>query len=640
MLRQIRRSLKERLSDWRELILPGTLIIGLVCLVRLSGLLQTQEWMAWDAFSRQCPQQTQPPRIAIISVDEADYQATGGFPISDQVLAQTLTTLQQYQPRVIGLDIFRDLPVGAGQDRLHQVMQSMPNLVAVEVTLNQESSLNIAPPAGMPPDQVGFADLIGDGDGKLRRVILAARDWEGNLKYSLALQLARQYLQGEDISFSHGERSTDLIRFGQFTLPRFRPNSGGYIRADANGNQMLMHFCMLQKPYEIMSLRDLLAEEVEADQLRNRIVIIGNIANSVKDSFITSAVHTTLYTQRISGPPTPTQLIYGVEIHAHATKQILSSVLDRPCMLVTWPELWEYLWIISWGLIGMTISVVLQSPWKSVVSLAIATLCLLGIGYGALNANWWIPVVPTALALCGAGLVTAFFDRDMRFELEQRRITVERTYAAVHNGPLQHLAAILRSLGEQEISPKQMRQQLQALNAEMRSIFEHMMRQGTTARGDILYLADNTVLDLQHPLADLLYQVYDHTLAQPLSGFASVQTYIPPNFECVNQSYFSPDQKRDLCLFLQEALLNIGKHAIGATRIDVICIAEPHYYRLQIVDNGQGFTIIPEPIGQGTRQAVALAQRLSGQFQRRLYPPQGILCELTWPKSRRFRRRG
>ncbi|MEM8806678.1 MAG: CHASE2 domain-containing protein [Cyanobacteria bacterium P01_G01_bin.38] len=628
---------RERL--WRELILPGTLIIGLVCLVRLIGLLQTQEWMALDAFSRQCPVQEHPQRITLVTIDESDYEANGGFPISDQVMAQALAKLQAYQPRVVGLDIFRNLPTGAGQAELRQVMQSMPNLVAVEVTLNQEPTLNIDPPAWMPADQIGFADLVVDADGKLRRSVSAARDWEGTLKYSLAVQLVRRYLQAEDIPFRHGAgggsdeeiRSTDPIRFGQVTLPRFRPNSGGYIRADANGNQMLMHFCMLQKPYATVSLSDLLAGRVEADQLRDRIVIIGTIATSIKDSFITSAVRQTLYSQRVSGPPTPTQLIYGVEIHAHAVKQILSSVLDRPCTLATWPDLGEYLWIIAWGLVGLSISVMLHSPWKSVISLAIATLCVMGIGYGFLNINWWIPVVPTALALVGAGLVTAFFDRDMRLELAQRRIAVERTYEAVHNGPLQHLAAILRSLGEHPLTADELRQQLQSLNVEMRNIFEHM-RQDATARIDSLYLADSTVLDLRQPLPDLLYQVYEHTLNQSLPGFTSIRTYIPPNFECLTQSRFSPEQKRGLCLFLQAALLNIGKHAVGATRLDVICTEAPRHYQLQIIDNGQGLATGPVPIGEGTRQAIALAQHLKGRFERRANSPRGVICELVWPR--------
>ncbi|MGB7087639.1 MAG: CHASE2 domain-containing protein [Phormidesmis sp.] len=627
------RSLKNRLSGWRELVLPGTLIISLVCLLRLSGILQEQEWMALDAFSRQCPERIAEPRMTLISIDADDYEAIGEFPIADRVLAQTLTSLQSYSPRVIGLDIVRDRPIGEGQSRLQQVLQSMPNVVATETVLSQEESMNVAPPPGIPPDRVGFADTIVDADGKVRRIELVAAGHQGQRNYSLALQLARRYLQDEGITFSQGDHASDPIQFGDMALPRFYPNSGGYIRAETGGNQMLMNFCMLQKPYTTIALRDLLADNVEAEQLRDRVVIIGQVDTSAKTSFITSAVRETLYSQRISNNPPPTKVIYSVEIHAHATQQIISSVLDDSCVLYTWTELTEELWIIGWGAFGMLLSLLLQSPWKNIISLAIATLVLLVICYWFLTANWWIPFVPPALALCSAGLVTTFFDRDIRFELAQRRLTVERTYEAVHNGPLQHLAAILRSSGERDLSIEQLQQQLQSLNAEMRSIFEYM-RQDTATRTNSLYIADNTFLDLQQPLGDLLYQVYDHTLNQPLPGFDTVQTYIAPNFESLSQGRFSSAQKRGLCLFLQEALLNIGKHAIEATRIDVICTVEDLQYCLQIVDNGQNGLATPGKIGQGTRQAVALAQRLGGQFQRRPHLPQGTICELIWSKRR------
>lgn len=636
MLRQPWRRFITLLADCRELILPGTLIIGLVCLVRLSGLLQTQEWTALDAFSRHCLLLARQQRVAIISIDHADYQATGSFPISEQVMIQALTILQQYQPRAVGLDLASVLSSESGPSTLASVLQAMPNVVAVADTPNPEPAQDTDLTMRLSSSQVGFAGLMVDADGKLRRVVLAARDSQGTLRYSLALQLAKQYLQAENVPFRYRQPAANPIRFGQVTIPRFRPNSGGYIRADADGDQVLLNFCMLQKPYQAFPLRDLLAENIAAEQLRDRVVLIGPVATRAENSYITSAVRSTLYSQRVSRHSLPTQLIYGVEVHAHAAQEIISSVLDRPCVLVTWPDWVEYLWIVGWGLLGIVISVRLKSPWKSVLSLAIATLGLMALGYGQLSANKWIPVIPTALALCGAGLVTAFFDRDIRFELAQRRITIERTYEAVHNGPLQRLAAILRGLGEPELASEQLRQQLQTFNAELRNIFEHM-RQDTAARRDGLYLADDTVLDLQQPLADLLYQVYDHTLNQDLPGFSQVQTYIPPDFECLNRGRFSLEQKRGLCLFLQEALLNIGKHAIGTTRIDVTCPVGPRHYRLQVIDNGKGFTTRRIHNGQGTQQAKAIAHRLRGQFRRRPNSPQGIISELIWPKPRRLR---
>ncbi|MEL6605911.1 MAG: CHASE2 domain-containing protein [Cyanobacteria bacterium J06614_10] len=628
------RLLKERIAGWREVILPGTLIISLVCIVRLGGLLQSQEWMALDVFSRHCPMQASQQHIAMVTIDTADYQSTGSFPISDEILAQAIARLQQYQPKVIGLDMLRAQPIGEGQAALQQILQSSDNIVAVEAVLSPEPTMNVGPPAGMSPDQIGFADIVVDADGKVRRIALMTdTDTDSLQKYSLSLQLARRYLQDKDIALTTEETdSRDPIRLGEVAISQFHPYSGGYVRADASNSQMLINFCQLQMPYATFSLRDLLAGNVNPQQLRDRIVIIGELATSAKESFITSAAQSTLYAQSLSNLSLPTKIIYSMEIHAHATQQIVHSVLTRPSFLETWPEPVEILWIIGWGLFGIVISVILQSPWKSILSLFLSAALLVALCQWSLVLHWWIPLVPAALALYGSGLATTFFDRDLRLELAQRRLTIERAYEAVHNGPLQHLAAILRSLGEQTLPPTELQQQLQSLNTEMRSIFEYL-RQDTTARTDSFYLADSTVLDLRQPLSDLLYQVYEHTLSQPLPGFNTVQTYIAPNFEVFDSSSFTTEQKRSLCLFLQECLLNIGKHAIGATRIDVIATSSAVRHSLQIVDNGHSAPSSARSIGQGTRQATAIAYRLGGQFHRRTHHPQGTQCELSWPKK-------
>lgn len=213
----------------------------------------------------------------------------------------------------------------------------------------------------------------------------------------------------------------------------------------------------------------------------------------------------------------------------------------------------------------------------------------------------------------------------------QRRRAVERTYDAVHNGPLQHLATILRSLDDATLSKEQLQQQLQTLNVEMRSIFEYM-RQDATEREQRLYLADSLSLDLGQPLPYLLYQVYEYTLSQQLSGFSTIQNFISPNFECLMEERFSTEQKRGLCLFLQEALMNVGKHAVDATFLDVVCESERSRYYLKVIDNGES-TAVTTRVGEGTRQAIAFAQSLGGKFQRYPKRPQGNICELVWPTN-------
>jgi two-component sensor histidine kinase len=86
--------------------------------------------------------------------------------------------------------------------------------------------------------------------------------------------------------------------------------------------------------------------------------------------------------------------------------------------------------------------------------------------------------------------------------------------------------------------------------------------------------------------------------------------------------------KRDLCLWLEEALCNVGKHAQGATRLVVTGHHHENQYVLHFQDNGIGLN--PALEQQGTKFCIQLAQRLGGTFQRISLPKGGVLCELSW----------
>jgi hypothetical protein len=442
-------------------------------------------------------------------------------------------------------------------------------------------------------------------------------------------------------------RANVPLYFGSTALHRFQPNRGGYVQADAKGNQLLLNFCGNSKLVRSLSLKDVLLKNFAPDWIQDHVVLIGMAASSIKDIFFTAALQETLNSRlsqvqmsinQIQMPAN--QVIYGVEAHAYTVHQIIAAVLNQHPLLTSWADPWEYLWIAVWGCLGLALGVMLQSPWKSLLSLAIASLVLMMLCHMLLQVmGWWLPLVPTLIALCGCGLSASLFDRNLRFELEYRRLAIERTYEAVHNGPLQHLAVILRGLGNSDRSTARLEQQLWLLNEELRRIFEHMRREVST-QYTRLYLRGDLVMDLNAPIAELLYQVYNHTRAEQLPGLNTVRTFVPPNFEPLQTRRYSLEQRRGLCLFLHEALFNVGKHASGATRLDVVCAVEAGWYVLRIIDNGPGLNTIPGQLheGQGTLQARAIARELKGRFSRRPHHPHGTICELTWRKQPYWRK--
>lgn len=264
------RRIKEEIAIWRVGVLPGIAVLGLVIIARLTGSIQSLEWLALDCFLRLRPSEPVDERIVIVGINEADIRSVGEYPIPDREIAALLKTLQTYQPRVIGLDIFRDLPVEPGHAELVAAFKDIKNLIAVEKILPER----VDPPRALPPEQVGFADVLFDADGHLRRSLLGTPTSKG-YKFYLSLRLVEAYLSAEGITLENGIRDRNAMRFGETELPRFLPNSRGYVRADAGGVQILLNFRSGRERFRTVSLNDIKTGKFNPRWLRDRIVIIG-----------------------------------------------------------------------------------------------------------------------------------------------------------------------------------------------------------------------------------------------------------------------------------------------------------------------------------------------------------------------------
>jgi CHASE2 domain-containing sensor protein len=612
--------IKAKIANWHTETLPGIVAIGLIILIRISGSLQYLEWQALDNFLRLRPEEPIDERIVIVGINEADIRSVGNYPIPDKDLAELLIKLQTYKPRVIGLDIIRDLPVSPGYAELVAGFKSIKNLIAIDKVVID----TIHPPPALPPEQVGFADGMLDADNHLRRSLLSTPT-ANDYKFSLSIRLAEAYLAQENITLENGIKDPEAMRFGDTELPRFLPNSGGYVGADAGGVQVLINFRSGRERFHTLSLNQIKTGKFDSNWLRDRVVIIGMTAPSAKDIINTSAIP--------SENPSPGQ-VYGVEIQAHAVSQIISAVKEKRLLLQSWSDGWEYLWIITWGMIGISSSRLIQSPLKNVWSIGVASIGLIGVSYLSIFWGWWIPVVPSLLVLVlnGIGLAAFYqYDRNLKSQIKERQLIIERTFDTIHNGPLQTLAQLMRNAREQDLLSHQLVPELERLNQELRAIYESMKRESLTRR-ESLYLGQGIEIDLQVPIHEIFYEVYSKTLERDFPCFKTLKVKVR-RFDPIDPQHLTIEQKRELCRFLEEALCNIGKYATGVTRLNVTCTCQQGWYILRITDNGQGINSTSE--GRGTQQSRNLARQLKGKFTRSPLPNKGTVCELTWPVPKR-----
>ncbi|KAM3092346.1 CHASE2 domain-containing protein [Phormidesmis sp. 146-12] len=386
-----------------------------VLVIRLTGLLQSWELSTLDQFFRFRPLEPIDERIVIIGANEADLQRLG-FPIPDWALAELLRKIQAAQPRAIGLDFYRDLPVGTGYEQLIKAYEEIPNLIGIEQLKDREGSGVAPPPVLSKLGQVGFNNVVYDADRKIRRTLLY---WQVDtqIRQSFSLKLALIYLKQKGIQEEASPANPRYLRLGRAVFPQFEFNDGVYVRADAGAYQILANYRGPSGFFKTVSIRDLMEGRASPEILRDRIVLIGSTATSVKDFSATP------YSSSWTGVP---KLMAGVELQANFISQILSTTLDDRPLLKVWLEPVEWLWIWVWAVVGTRLSWRLRSPRRSGLAIGLGSLALMLMGYGGFLAGWIVPVVPPLLALASSAIVIISHIAHSEVELKRSKEFLHR----------------------------------------------------------------------------------------------------------------------------------------------------------------------------------------------------------------------
>jgi adenylate cyclase len=396
------------ISVWVSLLVFSGLL-GL----RLSGSLESLELAMYDGYIRLRPHvATAKTRIALITITERDIRQLGRWPLSDADLVQAFAKILSYRPRAIGLDMYRDVPVPPGHEDLNAMLTSHPQIITVMKFGRDVASSVFAPPVLANTPQVGFNDILVDPGGIVRRALLFL-DHGNQVAYSFALRLALLALQAEQIQPRPAPDNPSHLRLGPTTMRPLEAYDGPYINADAGGYQFWLDFRDAPQAFPAYSLDTLLSDGIDATALRDKIVMIGVTADSVKDFF---------YTPLSRGLHTNQQMT-GIELHAHIVSQLLRTALDGHYPLVTLSEYQEAFWLLVWSVLGGMIGLWRRSPWRFAL-LTVCGLLLLGlITYTAFVFGCFLPLVPPAMAwvIAAAGVTVYLSNR----EKEERKLLMQ-----------------------------------------------------------------------------------------------------------------------------------------------------------------------------------------------------------------------
>lgn len=386
-------------AAWFQVGLSASISTAIVTGLSLTGVFQLLEWALFDQALRLRAEEPPDPHIVIVTFDEADLDQIGTWPIPDDVLAEILNRIKAHQPRVIGLDLYRNLPVGnEGYEALVETFENTSNLYGVS---QQVGKLSIgAAPALEKFNRITLADILVDLDSKVRRALLSTRSSDGNVKLSLGTQLALDYLKGEGIEPIALENSE--IELGKAHLTPLTGNDGPYVRSDRGGYQIFINYRGTAENFHSISITQILNNEIPEDLLRDRLILIGATAKSLNDYFQTP--YNSVFVPRPI-PPVP-----GVVIHANIASELINAALAGRPLIRTIADPWEWLWAWGWSCTGAALTDwILRRGGASqgkpggislVLLGTVALEVLLFTGFSvAVGFSWWFPVVPAGLGL-------------------------------------------------------------------------------------------------------------------------------------------------------------------------------------------------------------------------------------------------
>jgi len=374
------------------------LVAGLITLsvslgvlgLRENGAFKQVELWSYDNLMRSQLNEPSDRRIVIVEISEADIQKLR-WPFSDRLFAKLINQIAIAKPAVIGIDKYLDIPVMEGRSELVAAIKNAGNVINANFVATVVGRSGVEPASDLEKiSRYGFVNLYTDKGAIVRRAAVVGDTG------SFAFEIASLYLQ--KIHNKQIEFNPTAIQFtaGKQIIPRLTPNYGAYRKEDDSGYQMMIRYRGNPRSFQHIRAIDVLDGRVTPDQLRDRAVLIGVTAESLKDSYPTPVT--------VDG-----ELMYGVEIHANIVSQLISATLDNQRFIQVWSNDLENLWIAVWAIVGGGLATFIPNAFKSIGLLSVLAVGLVGVGYFAFGQALWIPLFPSLLGLIIANvLVTAY----------------------------------------------------------------------------------------------------------------------------------------------------------------------------------------------------------------------------------------
>jgi len=387
-----------------------------------SGVLMPVDHLYSDLWHRVSGVRFAPEKVALVVVDDQSLAEHGDVPMVfwTPLFARAAATLRQAGATVIGIDflfgftpedwisklnlsgtgVLRDYDLAFRQELNQGKIVVVGSVVRSETSaqdglLLAHTDYLLSLPNADFVNHIGFADLVTDSDGGVRRYQVAP---SLNLPAELAAGAPRFTLAG-------------ILAARSATLDTHATIWQVAGRSIATGDTRAISYAGPPGTVPRISLSKVLADDASKDPavqaLEGKVVIIGGDFQGMND------VHTTPYSGRLitgSGG-----LMAGVEIQANIVETLLSGRETREAP--DWLRillLSIFIGVTTWAYRG-------RSPWTGLMELAVAMAVALLVAFAAFQRLWLIPAASLQIGLL-SGYLLAFSERLTSEERDKARV--------------------------------------------------------------------------------------------------------------------------------------------------------------------------------------------------------------------------
>lgn len=411
IISRLTKSFQNAILDWTSVRIATVAIVtvlGSLYTVRHFGGLQPLELAVYDYLVRLSPELSPATEILIVEVKEEDLREYG-WPLSDEILAEIFVRLQAHKPSAIGLDIYRDYPVGEGEAALNEQLRQ-PNVITIR---NKDTLGGTPAPPASPPEQVSFNEIPIDKDNVIRRAELYTASPDGETLVSFAMQLALKYLADQGIEPTESATDANVLQLGETPFLPLTPTAGGYHNANTDGYQLLLNYRGVGRVARKMSVGEVLRSDLDSRWIEGKIVLIGSTAPSLRDGKYTP------FSPILRGDAQ----MPGVVVHAQVVSQIVDAAMGDRALFSFWTETQEVIWFAVWALMGSIIAWRIRHPMALLGLTVGSTIIIFTSGYSLFRQGVWIPVAtPILTYVLTASVVITYqsYEDNRRHEIVMR----------------------------------------------------------------------------------------------------------------------------------------------------------------------------------------------------------------------------